>query len=65
MAVLAVPRVDLPSGETIPILGHGTWHLAQGRHPRAEEIRALREGVDLGMTLIDTADMYGHGAPRH
>ena len=61
MAVLAVPGVDLPSGETIPILGQGTWHLGQGRHPRAEEIRALREGIDLGMTLIDTAEMYGHG----
>ena len=61
MPVLTVPGVDLPSGETIPTLGQGTWHLGQGRHPRAEEIRALREGVDLGMTLIDTAEMYGDG----
>jgi diketogulonate reductase-like aldo/keto reductase len=61
MPLLTVPGVDLPSGETIPILGQGTWHLGQGRHPRAEEIRALREGVDLGMTLIDTAEMYGDG----
>src|ERR1700761_8387267 len=62
MDVPAVPGADLPSGETLPILGQGTWHLGQGRHPRAEEIRALREGVDLGMTLIDTAEMYGDGA---
>ena len=61
MPLLTVPGVDLPSGETIPTLGQGTWHLGQGRHPRAEEIRALREGVDLGMTLIDTAEMYGDG----
>ena len=65
MDVPAVPGVDLPSGETIPILGQGTWHLGQGRHPRAEEIRALREGVDLGMTLIDTAEMYGDRPPSN
>jgi diketogulonate reductase-like aldo/keto reductase len=61
MAVMTVPGLDLPSGETISVLGQGTWHLGQGRHSRAEEIRALREGVDLGMTLIDTAEMYGDG----
>src|ERR1700761_2843139 len=61
MTMLTLPGVDLPSGETIPTLGQGTWHLGQGRHTRAEEIRALREGVDLGMTLIDTAEMYGNG----
>jgi diketogulonate reductase-like aldo/keto reductase len=54
--------VDLPSGETIPVLGQGTWHLGQGRHPRAEELEALRLGISLGMTLIDTAEMYGGGA---
>ncbi|HWE09508.1 MAG TPA: aldo/keto reductase [Solirubrobacteraceae bacterium] len=62
MAVLTVPGIDLRSGDTIPVLGQGTWHLGQGRHSRAEEIRALREGVELGMTLIDTAEMYGDGA---
>jgi diketogulonate reductase-like aldo/keto reductase len=62
MAVLAVPGVDLPSGEIIPVLGQGTWHLAQGRHAREVEIEALRTGVDLGMTLVDTAEMYGDGA---
>src|SRR4030081_1941972 len=62
MAVLTLRGLDLPSGETIPVLGQGTWHLGQGRHPRAEELQAIRVGVDLGMTLIDTAEMYGDGA---
>jgi diketogulonate reductase-like aldo/keto reductase len=61
MAVLTLRGVDLPSGETIPVLGQGTWHLGQGRHPRREELEALRVGIDLGMTLIDTAEMYGDG----
>ncbi|MDX6703375.1 MAG: hypothetical protein QOF26_3601 [Baekduia sp.] len=62
MATIAVPATALPSGATIPVLGQGTWHLGQGRHPREEEIAALRTGIDLGMTLIDTAEMYGDGA---
>jgi diketogulonate reductase-like aldo/keto reductase len=62
MAVLTLRGVELPSGETIPVLGQGTWHLGQGRHPRSEELEALRLGVELGMTLIDTAEMYGVGA---
>jgi diketogulonate reductase-like aldo/keto reductase len=62
MAELMLRGVDLPSGETIPVLGQGTWHLGQGRHPRAQELEALRVGLDMGMTLIDTAEMYGDGA---
>src|ERR1700716_2811042 len=62
MTVVTVRAVDLPSGETIPVLGQGTWHLGQGRHPRAEELEALRVGIELGMTVIDTAEMYGDGA---
>src|SRR5579885_3899358 len=54
-----VPRVKLPSGETVPALGQGTW-MMDGNH-RKEEIAALRLGLDLGMTLIDTAEMYGNG----
>ena len=63
MSVLTMRAVDLPSGETIPALGMGTWHLGRGP-PSAEavEIEALRTGLDLGMTLIDTAEMYGDGA---
>ena len=57
-------RRRLPSGETIPVLGMGTWHLGEGRHPPEVEIEALRTGIDLGMTLVDTAEMYGDGAER-
>jgi diketogulonate reductase-like aldo/keto reductase len=62
MATLTMRGVELRSGETIPVLGQGTWHLAQGRHSRGEELQALRLGIDLGMTVIDTAEMYGDGA---
>ncbi|MCW2997963.1 MAG: aldo/keto reductase family oxidoreductase [Solirubrobacterales bacterium] len=61
MSVLTMRALDLPSGETIPVLGMGTWHLGEGRHPAEVEIDALRTGLDLGMTLIDTAEMYGGG----
>jgi diketogulonate reductase-like aldo/keto reductase len=60
----AQPRaliVELPHGGSAPALGQGTWHLAQGRHPAAEEEEALRTGISLGMTLIDTAEVYGQG----
>jgi diketogulonate reductase-like aldo/keto reductase len=62
MSVLTMRTADLPSGETIPVLGMGTWHLAEGRHPPEVELAALRTGLDLGMTLIDTAELYGDGA---
>jgi diketogulonate reductase-like aldo/keto reductase len=62
MSVLALPQVELPSGATIPVLGQGTWHLGQGRRPRSEELEAIQTGIELGMTLIDTAEMYGDGA---
>ena len=55
-------RVSLPGGETVPCLGQGTWMIGERRDRRADEIAALRAGVDLGMTLIDTAEMYGDGA---
>lgn len=45
----------------LPRMGQGTWHLGDDPAKRAEEISALREGVNLGMTLIDTAEMYGEG----
>lgn len=51
----------LPSGETIPALGQGTWGMAEHAEQRADEIAALRLGLDLGMTLIDTAEMYAGG----
>lgn len=53
--------VQLPSGEQIPALGQGTWEMGETRSMRSAEIKALQTGVDLGLTLIDTAEMYGDG----
>jgi diketogulonate reductase-like aldo/keto reductase len=53
--------VRLPDGTTVPALGQGAWHLGQGRHPPEVEEEALRAGMSLGMTLIDTSGNYGHG----
>jgi diketogulonate reductase-like aldo/keto reductase len=61
-APAAVRGVGLPAGESVPALGQGSWHLAEDPRRRAEEIAALRLGLDLGLTLIDTAEMYGAGA---
>jgi diketogulonate reductase-like aldo/keto reductase len=54
--------VTLPDGERIPKLGQGTWEMGERPPQRAAEIAALRAGIELGMTLIDTAEMYGEGA---
>jgi diketogulonate reductase-like aldo/keto reductase len=62
MTVLTAARtISLPSGEAIPALGQGTWHMAEDPRRRDEEVAALRLGIDLGMTLIDTAEMYADG----
>ncbi len=53
--------VRLPSGETVPALGLGTWHMGENARRRADEIAALKLGIELGMTLIDTAEMYADG----
>jgi diketogulonate reductase-like aldo/keto reductase len=53
--------VVLPSGERVPALGQGTWNIGDDPATRAEEISTLRLGLDLGLTLIDTAEMYGDG----
>ena len=53
--------VRLPDGETVPALGLGTWHMGENSSARADEVTAIKTGVDLGMTLIDTAEMYGEG----
>jgi diketogulonate reductase-like aldo/keto reductase len=53
--------VALPSGERVPAFGLGTWMMAQNKTARAEEIATLQLGLDLGATLIDTAEMYGEG----
>ncbi len=54
-------KVALPSGEHVPAFGQGTWRMGEDRAIRAEEIETLRLGLDLGATLIDTAEMYGEG----
>ncbi|HKA99288.1 MAG TPA: aldo/keto reductase [Methyloceanibacter sp.] len=61
MPAPALPKVKLPSGETVPQLGQGTWRMGESAGARKEEIAALKLGLDLGMTLIDTAEMYGNG----
>ncbi len=53
--------VLLPCGERVPAFGQGTWNIGDRRATRAEEIATLRLGLDLGATLIDTAEMYGEG----
>ncbi|MGZ3145400.1 aldo/keto reductase [Lentzea chajnantorensis] len=58
---MTTTHVRLPSGESIPSLGLGTWHLGESRAARADEVTALRLGLDLGMTLVDTAEMYADG----
>jgi diketogulonate reductase-like aldo/keto reductase len=51
----------LPAGDDVPVLGQGTWGMGEKANRRSGEVAALRLGLDLGMTLIDTAEMYGDG----
>lgn len=51
----------LPDGTPVPALGQGTWHMGENARARKQEADALRLGLDLGLTLIDTAEMYGEG----
>lgn len=57
----AIPDVALPGGETMPALGLGTWQMGEMGALRGPEVAALRFGLDLGIRLIDTAEMYGSG----
>ena len=54
--------VALGNGDEVAALGQGTWYMGEKASVREQEVAALREGVELGMTLIDTAEMYGSGA---
>ena len=56
-----LPAVTFPGGRQVPALGLGTWHMGEGDASMAEEANSLRTGIDLGMTLIDTAEMYADG----
>lgn len=53
--------VTLPSGDPMPVFGLGTWRMGESRSRKAEEVAIIREAVDLGVKLIDTAEMYGDG----
>jgi diketogulonate reductase-like aldo/keto reductase len=53
--------VRLPSGEQVPALGQGSWYMGEDRSARKAEVAALQLGLDLGLTLIDTAEMYAEG----
>ena len=53
--------VTLPDGTPVPALGQGTWNMGEVPAARPDEIAALREGIERGMTLLDTAEMYGDG----
>lgn len=54
-------RITLPSGEPVAALGQGTWRFAEDPKLRQDEIASLRRGIDRGLNLIDTAEMYGEG----
>jgi len=56
-----IKTLSLPSGRDIPVLGQGTWRMGEDRAKRRGELAALREGLDLGLVMIDTAEMYGEG----
>lgn len=56
-----IPTVRLPGGEEVPALGQGTWNMGERRSSAKQEVAALRAGIDLGLTLIDTAEMYANG----
>jgi diketogulonate reductase-like aldo/keto reductase len=56
-----VRTLQLPSGQAIPILGLGTWRMGESSNNRQQEVKALRHGLSLGISLIDTAEMYGEG----
>ncbi|WP_440131271.1 aldo/keto reductase [Paenibacillus xylanexedens] len=51
----------LPDGTALPAIGQGTWNMGEKQSSREEEVRALRSGIELGMTVIDTAEMYAEG----
>ena len=53
--------ISLPDSERVPVLGQGTWRMGENTRAHKDEVAALRLGIELGMTLIDTAEMYGEG----
>ncbi len=61
MAALDIRLVTLADGARVPSLGQGTWAMGERAATAATEVAALKRGLDVGMTLIDTAEMYGDG----
>ena len=57
----SMPTVTLPNGDAVPAYGQGTWHMGENGRVAADEAAALKLGIELGVTLIDTAEMYGSG----
>jgi diketogulonate reductase-like aldo/keto reductase len=53
--------ITFPDGTRVPAIGQGTWHMGESRSERKREVAALREGLELGLKLIDTAEMYAEG----
>lgn len=62
MTAPTIRTVSLPNRADIPALGMGTWYMGEAPHRRRAELAALRTGIEIGLTLIDTAEMYGDGA---
>ncbi len=58
---MPMPTASLPDGVRVPALGLGTWRMGESQRTRTAEVAALRLGIEIGMTLIDTAEMYGDG----
>jgi diketogulonate reductase-like aldo/keto reductase len=58
---MPIPTITFPDGRIAPALGQGTWKMGEQRGRRAPEVRALQLGLDLGLALIDTAEMYAEG----
>jgi diketogulonate reductase-like aldo/keto reductase len=65
MTQTSIRTTQLPSGQKLPVLGQGTWHMGEDADHHGAEIASLRLGLDLGMTVIDTAELYGSGASEH
>jgi diketogulonate reductase-like aldo/keto reductase len=61
VAAFQIPNTSLPSGAEMPVFGLGTWRMGEDARRRADEVAALRHGIEIGVTLIDTAEMYGSG----
>ncbi|HET7849392.1 MAG TPA: aldo/keto reductase [Pseudolabrys sp.] len=61
MTTVSIPTVRLPSGRTMPKFGLGTWRMGESARKRRDEVDALRHGIGRGVTLMDSAEMYGDG----